>query len=131
MSESQAMQSESHQLGYSLPSNMLTFKLQEHGVSTDDPTSGVSPTQQEIHPAISSGDFGQVVDLKATRSLSDDEKFTLLKHCFVPSSCYNFPTCEISGHQRSFQHSWLAKYNGLSYSVSKNGGFSKFFCFVC
>ncbi len=82
-------------------------------------------SQQETHPAISSGDFGKVVKLKAERRLSDDEKFALLNHCFVPSS-YTFPTRVISGRQRSFQHSWLGKYNGLCYSVTENGGYCKF-----
>ncbi len=66
------------------------------------------------------------MELKANHSFSDNEKFALLKHCFVPSSCYTFPTIEISGRQRSFQHSWLGKYNGLCYSVTENGGYCKF-----
>ena len=83
-------------------------------------------SQQEAHPAVCSGDFGKVVKLKANRSLSDNEKLALLKHCFVPSPGYTFPTREISGRQRSFQHSWLGRYNGLCYSVSENGGYCKF-----
>ena len=86
----------------------------------------MSVLQLEIaHPAISSCDFGRVVELKANHSY-DDEKYALLKHCFVPSSSYTFPTTVISGHHRSFQHSWLSRYNGLCYSVRENDGYCKF-----
>ena len=44
----------------------------------------------EINPVIQSGDFGQIVKLKAQRSLTEDEKYYLMKHHFVPSKRYNF-----------------------------------------
>ena len=110
----------------SASSNEATLNLQTGGdVSTDDQrdsgpdTSLACASQQETHLAICSGDFGKVVKLMANRSLSDGEKFALLKHSFVPSSSYTFPTHKISGRQWSFQHSWLGKYNGLCYSVTE------------
>ena len=45
----------------------------------------------KINPVIQSGNFGQIVKLKAQRSLTEDEKYYLMKHHFVPSKRYNFP----------------------------------------
>ena len=60
-----------------------------------------------MHPAVSSGDFGKVVQLKAQRELSDREKFYLLNHHFVPSKGYSFPARTFSQRRRHFQYSWL------------------------
>ncbi len=78
-----------------------------------------------VHAAVSSGDFGQVVLLKAKRSLTDHEKFVLLTKHFVPPRSYKFPSRFVSGRNRHFQHSWLEQYNGLVYSESDDGGFCK------
>ena len=117
--------------GIASSSETISYLQEQHVNSADQEPSGPGASiscalQQYIHLPICSGDFGKVVELKTTRSLSDTEKLALLKHCFVPSPCYTFPTFEISGHQRSFQHSWLGKYNGLCYSVTDNGGYCKF-----
>ena len=42
----------------------------------------------ELHPAVTSGDFGKVIQLKALRKLTDNEKLVLLKQHFVPSHNY-------------------------------------------
>ena len=44
-----------------------------------------SANDTELHPAVTSGDFGKVVQLKALRKLTDNEKLVLLKQHFVPS----------------------------------------------
>ena len=80
----------------------------------------------EMHPAVSSGDFGQVVWLKAQRNITDSEKFYLLKHHFVPRKGYKFPSRTFSGQQRLFQSSWLDRYSGLVYSELEDGGYCKF-----
>ena len=51
------------------------------------------------HPSICSGDFGREVKLKSSGdyNLTDSDKHFLLRHCFVPSPSYAFPTSEISG----------------------------------
>jgi hypothetical protein len=79
-----------------------------------------------MHPAICSGDLGKVVQLKAQRSLTENEKFFLLKHHFVPPKNYNFPSRVFGDRQRHFQNTWLEKYNGLVYSESEDGGYCKF-----
>ena len=80
-----------------------------------------------LHPDISSGDIGKVVNLKSMGYfLSDYEKDYLLKNSFVPCSGYQFPVRSISGINHRFQHNWLSKYNGLVFSESENGGFCKF-----
>ena len=66
-----------------------------------------------MHSAINSGDFGQVAQLKAKRKLTDHEKLTILSTHFVPPRNYTFPTRNVGGHGRCFQHGWLEKHNGL------------------
>ena len=79
-----------------------------------------------VNPAVLSGDFGKVVELKAHRSLTDHEKHVLLMQHFIPSPRYKFPTIVFNGHQRHFQHSWLSKYHGLVYSEVDDRGYCKF-----
>ena len=38
-----------------------------------------SANDTKLHPTVTSGDFGKVVQLKALRKLTDNEKFVLLK----------------------------------------------------
>ena len=70
----------------------------------------------DVDPVILTGDFGKVVKLKSERSLTDNEMYVLLKKHFIPAATYKFPCRSINGQTRSFQHSWLSKYNGLVYS---------------
>ena len=61
-----------------------------------------------INPAVLSGDFGKVVELKAHCSLTDHEKNVLLMQHFILSPHYKFPTRVFNGHQRRFQHGCLS-----------------------
>ena len=79
-----------------------------------------------LHPAVSSGDFGKVVQLKADRKLTDHEKLILLTKHFIPPRNYKFPARFISGRNRHFQRSWLDQHNGLVYSESEDGGYCKY-----
>ena len=72
------------------------------------------------------GDFGAVVALKKTRVLTAAEKYYLMDEHFVPSNGYVFPRKTYSGCHRSFQASWLTKYNGLVYSVQDDGAYCKY-----
>ena len=74
---------------------------------------------------VASGDFGKIAKLKTIRTLSNQEKYKLLKEHFVPAPDYMFPSRQ-HGNTRHFQHSWPAKYPGLVYSVSEDGGFCKY-----
>ena len=91
--------------------------------TNDDGEKDASDAQDTLHPAVSSGDFQA---LKQERYLTDREKYFLMKHSFVPSPGYSFPSRIISGSVRHFQHRWLTSYNGLVYSESADGGFCKF-----
>jgi len=104
--------------GVSEPEYEVTSPLLNDHPSTSKQT-------DDLH-IIKSGDFGKVVLLKACRSLTDDEKFFLLKHHFVPAQNYNFPSRYFSGNSRHFQQRWLSQFNGLVYSESENGGFCKY-----
>ena len=88
--------------------------------------SSTDPPSDTLHPAVSSGDFDKVVELKARRELSDREKLYLLKNHFVPSKGYSFPGRIFGRKQRHFQHSWLERYNGLVYSAAVDAGYCKF-----
>ena len=98
----------------------------EEETETMDHTDTLTTDIPSLHPAVSSGDFGKVVQLKAQRELSNRGKFYLLKHYFVPSKGYSFPARIFSHRQRHFQCSWLERYNGLVYSESEDGGYCKF-----
>ena len=94
--------------------------------TNDDGEKDASDAQDTLHPAVSSGDLHLIQALKQERYLTDREKYFLMKHSFVPSPGYSFPSRIISGSVRHFQHRWLTSYNGLVYSESADGGFCKF-----
>ena len=79
-----------------------------------------------LDPAVSSGDFKRVLELKKQRQLTDSEKYHLLTHHFKPSSTYQFPLFQYGKQKRSFQHTWLSRYNGLVYSELDKGGYCKY-----
>ena len=83
-------------------------------------------TDLTMHPAVSSGDFDQVVHLKTERDLIDSEKLFLLNHHFVPGIGYQFPAHTFGKQSRHFQSNWLTKYNGLVYSQAADGGYCKY-----
>ena len=82
-----------------------------------------------MDPAVTSGDFGKVMHLKSQRELTDEEKFYLLKHHFVPGKTFQFPLCTFDKQQRQFQSSWLEKYNGLKYMMVGTANFV--LCLLC
>ena len=79
-----------------------------------------------VNPALSSGDFGQVVKVIMKRKLTNEERYSLLTSHFHPSSTNHIPTVVRGSQKRSFQHSWLAKYIGLVYSELDQGGYCKY-----
>ena len=87
-------------------------------------------TSNQDSDLIRSGDFGKVVNLKACRNLTDEEKYYLLKHHFIPAQNYKFPPRHFSGRPRFFQNNWLSHYNGLVYSESDNGGIVNIVCYL-
>ena len=60
------------------------------------------------------------------RTLTVGEKYFLLTDHFVPGSDYAFPFKIFSCRHRSFQASWLKKYNGLVYSIKYDGAYCKY-----
>ena len=108
--------------------SLLSFPENNAGISTQTliETRCENKQNDDLHPAISSGDIGRVVKLKSERNLTDNEKYVLLKKLFIPAASYKFPCHSINGQKRSFQHSCLSRYNGLVYSESQDGGYCKF-----
>lgn len=79
-----------------------------------------------IDPTIRSGDFKLVLQLKERRNLTNHEKYHLLINHFKPDHKYRFPLIDYGKQQRSFQHGWLTRYNGLVYSELDQGGYCKY-----
>ena len=104
-----------------IASNTSKHPVQCNEVQNDNTCTGVS-----MDPAVSSGDFDRVVQLKTERDLTDSEKFFLLNHHFVPGNSYQFPAHTFGKQSRCFQRNWLTKYNGLVYSQEADGGYCKF-----
>lgn len=122
-SEGIAQTNEAHDEG----KHEITQEEEEEETSNcEDSRCEVQQPSEENHPAISSGDLGQVVKLKAQRPLTDSEKLLVVENHFVPGKGYQFPSRTFAGRQRRFQQSWLDKYNGLVYSESENGAFCKY-----
>ena len=67
-------------------------------------------------------DIGFYFDLSKT--LSDSEKYDLIKNCFVPSDTFEF---EKSSKRNHFKHAWLKEFKWLRYSKAFNGGY----CLPC
>ena len=86
----------------------------------------LSDSQCLLDPAVSSGDFKRVLELNKQRQLTDSEIYHLLTHHFKPSSTYRFPLFQCGKQNRSFQYSWLSRYNGLVYSELDKGGYCKY-----
>ena len=57
-------------------------------------------------------------------SIADNDKYHLIREYFVPTLAYNFPQ---SSSRRSFQYSWLSKFQWLRYSEQDDGGY----CLPC
>ncbi|XP_072174513.1 52 kDa repressor of the inhibitor of the protein kinase-like [Diadema setosum] len=69
-----------------------------------------------------------VSDIKTKLSaMSDDQKYTLLKHHSKPCDGFIFPSQYEGGCNRSFQRSWLDSYPWLIYSKCLDGAF----CIYC
>ena len=90
------------------------------GCGTQDDTL-VSPSSELT---LVNADLGQYIHTIDT--LSNYQKYRLLTQPFIPSKQYKFPQCNKYGKNRSFQTSWLEKYNGLVYSPSLKGGLCKY-----
>lgn len=96
--------------------------------TSDSGSQSETESTSGLHPSVHSGDLGRVVlQVKPHRSLTDNEKFYLLKHHFVPAKGFQFPNRTFGNQKRQFQASWLERYNGLTYSPSENGGY----CLYC
>ena len=78
-----------------------------------------------MHPAICSGYLGKVGQLKAQRSLMENENFfTQAPLCATQE--LQLPFCVFGDCQRHLQNTCLEKYNGLVYSESEDGDYCKF-----
>lgn len=75
-----------------------------------------------INATMSAKDVGSVIS-----SMSDGQKYHLLKNHFVPSLEYTFPATADGGCNRSFQREWLEKFPWMVYSPKLDGAF----CITC
>ena len=107
-------------------SDIVTEELPADSGSSSSLDSSSSGSSSAIDPVVQSGDFGRVIKLKSERRLLDAEKYYLLKHHFVPTKTFNFPVHTFGDHNRRFQRGWLDDFNGLTYSISDDGGYCKF-----
>ena len=73
--------------------------------SSDSESSTEDTLGASLHPAVISGNLGQVVLLKNERSLTDHEKlkFHILTNHFTPDATYKFPSVPSGKQNRSFQ----------------------------
>ena len=108
---------------------VIISRLPEHQSSCGGTSREARSPDAPIDPAVISGDFSRVVDLKKVRKLSDQERYHLLTNHFHPAYNYSFPSVLYGNHKRCFQYNWLLKYNGLVYSVIENGGYC--YCKYC
>ena len=67
--------------------SLLSFPENSAGISTQ---TLIETRCDDLHPAISSGDFGRVVKLKSERNLTDNEKYVLLKKHLSQLQATNF-----------------------------------------
>ena len=77
-------------------------KEEEEIRNCEDSRCEVQQLAGEIHPANSSGDFGQLVKLKAQRPLTDSEKLSVLENHFVPGKGNQFPSRHLLGSKDGF-----------------------------
>lgn len=92
----------------------------------DTSTGGDSEPDNDIHPAVMSGDMGRVVKLQQERQLTAHEKYHALTKHFVPGPSCMFSSIPCGKQQCSFQRTWLTKYSGLVYSEEEGGGYCKY-----
>ncbi len=109
-------------LYYWLMDFTVTF-IHRSGAQPDSP---IPTAETFLDPAVLSGDYKRVVQLKQSRALSDPEKHHLLTNHFVPPPHYTFPPHDYGKQKRHFQLSWLSRYNGLVYSELDDGGYCKY-----
>lgn len=91
-------------------------------LNTYEHSRSLSPDCESIPENADLGKYISSVDTS-----SNDQKYRLLTQPFVPNKYYAFPQCTKYGEKkRSFQVSWLEKYNGLVYSPFLNEGLCKY-----
>lgn len=66
------------------------------------------------------------IGLCINKVLTDEDKFNFCKNAWIPVTGYKFPLVKHGNQNRSFQLEWLRRYNWLTYSELKKGGFCKF-----
>ena len=105
---------------------LLVINLSWYFLYYSEASASLPSPSDPLDPAISSGDFKRVLQLKKKRKLMDHEKYYLLINQFKPNHKYQFPLFQYGKQKRSFQHSWLTRFNGLVYSELDQGGYCKY-----
>ncbi|GBN11662.1 hypothetical protein AVEN_102861-1 [Araneus ventricosus] len=74
-------------------------------------------------------DIGNYCQSNSVRSLTNEEKISLVENVWKPQPVYKFPSTfssSSSNHSRSFQMKWLEEFEWLAYSEEKSGSFCKY-----
>ncbi|GBM33346.1 hypothetical protein AVEN_101077-1, partial [Araneus ventricosus] len=74
-------------------------------------------------------DIGNYCQSNSVRSLTNEEKISLVENVWRPQPVYKFPSSFSSfssNHSRSFQMKWLEEFEWLAYSEEKSGSFCKY-----
>ncbi|GBM60270.1 hypothetical protein AVEN_248542-1 [Araneus ventricosus] len=106
--------------------------------ASNNVSSGVANTST-VNPAPVAEDFNQVkkniydignyCQSNSVRSLTNEEKISLVENVCKLQPAYNFPSTfssSSSNHTISFQMKWLEEFEWLAYSEEKSGSFCKY-----
>ncbi|GBL93093.1 hypothetical protein AVEN_67532-1 [Araneus ventricosus] len=106
--------------------------------ASNNVSSGVANTST-VDPAPVAEDFNQVkkniydignyCQSNSVRSLTNEEKISLVGNVWKLQAVYNFPSTfssSSSSHSRSFQMKWLEEFEWLAYPEEKSGSFCKY-----
>ncbi|KAK4886130.1 hypothetical protein RN001_002401 [Aquatica leii] len=64
------------------------------------------------------------VSLFIRQRLSDEQKFQLIEHPWIPDATYKFPIPKEKRNLK-FQHSWLRSFVWLTYSLKEDGAYCR------
>ncbi|GBL85159.1 hypothetical protein AVEN_221365-1 [Araneus ventricosus] len=117
---------------------MPVSDIAEVDCASNNVSSGVANTRT-VDPAPVAEDFNQVrkniydignyCQSNSVRSLTNEEKISLVENVWKPQPVFKFPSTfssSSSNHTRSFQMKWLEEFEWLAYSEEKSGSFCKY-----
>ncbi|XP_018494469.1 52 kDa repressor of the inhibitor of the protein kinase-like, partial [Galendromus occidentalis] len=123
------MAGQNHFASVSVPSGVA---LNEEESAPDATTLGdevtvSSPSARRQRVALNPMDIGKFVTSNGScdHSLTDEERFEALTHCWEPDKEYAFPKTIESNRSRALQYHYLSLWPWLAYKSSSHGGLRK------